>query len=143
MTAPSLAARSRAARAPVAVAAGVGAAVVALTVWNPGDGGTAICPSRMLGLDCPLCGGMRAVGSLGRLDLAAAADHNLLVVALVPVAIVGWFLWWRAARRGRPAPRLRLPTAAWVLLVALVVVFTVVRNLDAGPLSQWLASDLR
>jgi hypothetical protein len=128
-------------RAPIAVAAGVGAACVALAVWNPGDQGTAICPTRAIfGLDCPVCGGMRAVASLGRLDPLAAADHNVLVLALVPVMVAWWVWWWWADRRGDPAPRLRLPRWAWVTFAVVVVAFTVVRNLDAGPVSHWLAA---
>ena len=72
-------------------------------------------------------------------DLVAAVDHNVLVVALAPIAIAWWLAWFLAERRGRPMPRLRLPKAAWIALIAVVTVFSVVRNL---PFAAYFYSDL-
>jgi hypothetical protein len=128
-------------RTPLRVAVGLGAACIGLAVWNPGDHGVALCPTKAVtGLDCPFCGGLRAVASLGRGDVVRAMDHNLLVVLAVPLAVVWWVVWWRADRRGEPAPRLRLPRAAWVAIVGVLAVFTVVRNLPVGGVPHWLNS---
>jgi hypothetical protein len=83
-----------------------------------------LCPFRALtGLSCPLCGGLRAVSELARGHLAAAARFNLLVVAAVPFVFAWWLVWLRTGRRpGIPKP-------VFAAVVALAVVFTVVRNL--------------
>jgi hypothetical protein len=100
-----------------------------------------VCWSQgIFGVDCPLCGGLRCVNSLVRGDLVAAADHNVLLAAVLPVVAVVWAVWMVAAARGR---RLHLPRAPkWLLGAAGVVVlaFTVARNVDGGPFIDWLAS---
>jgi len=137
----AIAIRSRE-RTPLAVAAVAGAGCLALAAWNPGDHGVAICPTKAItGLDCPLCGGLRAVAQLTRGHIGRAADHNLLVVALAPVAVVWWLLWWRAERLGRPAPRPRVGRAGWVVIAVVAVAFTIVRNLPVGGLPHWLNSN--
>jgi hypothetical protein len=129
-------------RTPLAVAATAGAGCLALAVWNPGDHGVPICPTKWVtGLDCPLCGGMRAVAQLTRGHIGRAADHNLLVAALAPVAVIWWLMWWQADRRGRPMPRLRVGRVGWTAIVAVAVAFTVVRNLHTGGFPHWLNSN--
>jgi hypothetical protein len=128
-------------RAPLGVAVGVGAACIGLALWNPGDHGTPLCPTKAItGLDCPFCGGLRAVSSLTRGHIGAAADHNVIVVALAPLLVAWWVLWWRADRRGAPPPRLHLPRVAWLAVAVVLVAFTVVRNLPVGGLAHWLNS---
>jgi hypothetical protein len=98
------------------------------------------CPFKQLtGLDCPGCGSTRSLGALTRLDLGAALDHNVLVPFALAFVVVSWALWMVATWRSRPTPALvRGPTA--IVGIGLVfLVFTVVRNLDAG---EWLASGL-
>lgn len=89
---------------------------------------------RLTGLDCPGCGGLRAVHQLTHGHLVTAFRLNALVVLAVPVAggIGGRWLWWRL--RGQPAPPLALrPAWVWWLLAGLLV-FGVVRNLVPPPL---------
>lgn len=125
--------------AKVAVAAAIGC--VGLAAWNPGDDGVGLCPTNLLtGLDCPLCGGLRAVASFTRSHPGRAADHNLLVVALAPLAVAWWVAWWLAIRRGRPAPVPGIGRRAWIAVAAVVLAFTVVRNLNVGGLPHWLAA---
>jgi hypothetical protein len=103
--------------------------------WSPG------CPFRTLtGLDCPGCGGTRAVYSLTQGDLALAADHNLLVVALLPVLVAVWGVWLvRRVRLGR-AGRAPIPPAAVSLsIAAAMTLFWVARNLPWMPFA-WLGS---
>lgn len=101
------------------------------------------CPFlAVTGLPCPVCGGLRAVNSLTHGDVVAAASSNLLVVAVLPVALVWWGLWLRRCRTAAgtprtaltvlPVPALRTVVAGTVLLVG----FTVLRWLPPGA---WLA----
>ena len=116
---------------------GVGAlalAVGALAVWHPGDDGTPICPLRLLtGLDCPFCGGLRAVGDLGRGDVLGAADQNLFVVAALPILVALWLL--KKVRPDRPTSPLEARAWQWgkVAVVVLLLVFTVIRNVPGVP----------
>jgi hypothetical protein len=96
------------------------------------------CPWRAAtGLDCPFCGATRATFALLHGAFTTAVDHNALYVLSLPaVAIVG-LLW--LVRGGLPG-WLRQARTAWAL-VALVVVWTVVRNLPWQPFAV-LGSDL-
>jgi hypothetical protein len=127
--------------APLAVGALAVGVCVVLAVVDPEDRTlwTPRCPFRAAtGLDCPGCGGTRAVAALVRGDLPAALSHNVLTVVLLPVLLWAW-AGWLAFRAGRRPSRPELPTrAAWTLAV-LVPLFAVLRNLPWGPLS-WLAS---
>ena len=117
---------------PVGAAVGVLAATLALRLRDPHvTGSWGFCPLRALtGLDCPFCGGLRAVNDLSRLRLSDAVHSNALLVGLVPVLIAGWAWWaWRSSR-GRPVrapsgPRGRL---LWWSAVAVALAFTVFRN---------------
>jgi len=120
----------------------VAAGCAAIAVVDPGDSGVSVCWSKsLLGIDCPLCGGLRATNSLLRGDWLAAADHNVLLAVALPVVAVVWLVWLVQALRGRDFRLPRLPRPAWWAVLALLVVFTVVRNLpvDSGWI-HWLAS---
>ena len=98
------------------------------------------CPLRLVtGVDCAMCGGLRATHALLGGDVVRAARQNLLVVLLAPLAL--WALvQWVAAQWGWrvPGPPVRQWMAPALLVVALV--FSVVRNLNWGP-GPWLHSD--
>ena len=103
---------------------------------RPGSWGW--CPTKVLThLDCPACGGLRAVHDLTRLDLGAAASSNLLLVLAVPVVLALWLrrvvALWRGGGVARP---LTVPAAAWTVGLGVVAVFTVARNLPGS----WLAA---
>jgi hypothetical protein len=124
--------------APSATIGVLGAATLALHLRDPHQSGSwGYCPIAMLGLSCPGCGGLRAVNDLTRGDLAAAASSNLLVVVLMPFAVAGLALWGVRRWRGdeRPPRRWVTPASVWVA-VAVLVTFSVLRNLPAGA---WLA----
>jgi hypothetical protein len=133
------AARARRLASPLAVGGLAVLAAVALHVRDPHQPGSwGVCPTRLLtGLDCPLCGSLRAVHDLTDLDLAAAASSNLLLVVAVPVVLVLWLRRLRACWRGGAGMRpLTVATAVWVVGLVGVAAFTVVRNLPGS----WLAA---
>jgi len=96
------------------------------------------CPSRLLlGLDCPFCGGLRGTHDLLHGDLAGALDHNLLLPAYLVAAAVLGVGYVLLPLTGWEAPRVRLPRWAVIGAVAVVVTFTLARNL---PGFDYLAS---
>jgi hypothetical protein len=124
-------------RQPVTVglAAAAGAGVLALV--DADSTSIPLCPLKALtGLDCPMCGALRAVSALTRLRVSEAFDHNLLFTAAVPLLVVGWVYWLVTSARGDG----RRPLPAWATITAVVVLvaFAVVRNL---PFFPWLASE--
>jgi hypothetical protein len=147
--------RTRRLAAPVAVALAAIAATAYLGVVDPNEPGHyPLCPTKALtGLDCPGCGGLRAVHSLVHLDLVGALDHNAFVVLLVlPIAFALWAAWlvraWRDPDRPDPDDRqpsrwtgasLQGPLAVWSF-VAVMVAFVVVRNVASFPALHWLGS---
>lgn len=115
------------------------AAAAALHVRDPHVGGSwGFCPLNAIsGLDCPGCGGLRAVHDLTNLDVLSAASSNLLLVLMVPMAAVLWLRWIRLAWTGEVRAPMRVPTPVVVTLLGVLMVFAVVRNLPAGA---WLAA---
>ncbi|MBS1836653.1 MAG: DUF2752 domain-containing protein [Actinobacteria bacterium] len=114
----------------------------AVLVADPGDSGTPVCLSKSLfGIDCPFCGGLRAANSMLRGHWLVAADHNVLLAVALPVLAVLWLVWLVQSMRGRELHLPKVPRAAVWACVAVVVAFTVLRNLpvDSGWI-HWLAS---
>jgi hypothetical protein len=77
-------------------------------------------------------------------DVAGALDHNAFaVLVLLPLGVVLWARWFVRAWRGDPPSVERAwwqrPAALWTL-VAVMVVFTVVRNIPGVALFAWLGS---
>jgi hypothetical protein len=115
------------------VAAGtlaVAAAVAILYVFDPSTAGFyPVCTlHEMTGLQCPGCGGLRAVHQLSHGHVAAAWGLNPFVVALLPLG--AWLGLREMARAvtGRQWPGLAArPVFAWLLAGALVL-FGILRN---------------
>jgi hypothetical protein len=125
--------------AAAAVAGAIaGCAVLALVDPNqPGHYPT--CPTRaLLGIDCPACGTLRGLHALLHGHVLEALDHNLLLLVAVPWAVV--LLARRAAPLiGRPARWLVLSPVATNVVIAVAIVFTLLRNLPI-PLFEVLRS---
>ncbi len=115
----------------------------AYVAWQDpnGDGAYPLCPTfSLFGVDCPGCGGLRATHALTQGDVVAAFDHNVIVALFVPLMVVVWALWL-ARTLGWRTPALPALTArVWWGLGALLLVFTVARNLPGGGLFEYLAA---
>jgi hypothetical protein len=132
--------RSRRLAAPLLTAGVVGALTVALHYRDPHvQGSWGACPTKLLtGLDCPGCGGLRAVNDLTNLDLAGAVSSNLLFVLAVPLLVGVWFAWVRRSWRGEGRLLAVSHPQRWaVAALGVALVFAVVRNL---PVGGWLAA---
>ena len=81
------------------------------------------------GLQCPGCGGTRALYCLLHFHVAEALHYNALVTLLAPLAL-GCFVFWyvQVCISGR-GPVFRLPRPAVVFLYLLVLLFGITRNL--------------
>lgn len=94
-----------------------------------------LCPFKWLtGWNCPFCGGLRMTNDLLHGHLTAALNDNVFLVAGIPL-LFGWVLV-RLGRGKEPLPILALP-----VLVVATIVWTVVRNLPAFPLSPTVLGD--
>ncbi len=117
--------------APVLVAGAALAAATALWFFDPSTRGIPLCPLHaMTGLWCPLCGSTRATHALVHAEPVAALHYNALLVAALPLLALRWWRSFRAPDH-RPAPRPLSRPVFWAG-IALVLVFTVVRNLAVG-----------
>jgi hypothetical protein len=125
--------------AAVGVVALAGTAVVG--VLDPEVRGhlTPGCPFRTLtSLDCPGCGGTRALYALTQGDPGLAVQHNILTVVALPLLALAWVVWfaYRLGLRDRPA--VVSPSVAYGILTVFVAFF-VLRNLPWFPFT-WLGS---
>jgi hypothetical protein len=126
---------------PVAVGAVVATATVTLGVMDPEVRShlSPGCPFRTVtGLDCPGCGGTRAVYALTQGQIGTALEHNLLVVSLLPLLVVAWGAWLRYRLGWRTQPLVLRPAIGYGIAAAFGL-FWIVRNLPWAPL-QWLGS---
>ncbi|MFE9018206.1 DUF2752 domain-containing protein [Streptomyces sp. NPDC007808] len=124
----------------VAVPAGVLAAVVGAFAYvgtvDPNEPGHyPACPLlRYTGIYCPGCGGLRSAHAVVHGDVLAALQDNALAVVGYVLFAVLWTVWVVRAVRGRPFRPEPGPVQLWAA-GALLLVFTVVRNL---PFGGWL-----
>lgn len=140
----ALRARLPAWAAPGAVGAVAVAGLVALATLDDDTRGVLAprCPFRLVtGLDCPGCGGTRAVVALLRGDLALALDHNVVTVIALPLLSLAWFGWLLARLGRRPAPPV-LPPAVGLGIAIGLTVFMVVRNLPWLPFARLASTPL-
>lgn len=122
--------------APAGALAAVAAAFAYVAAVDPNEPGHyPVCPLvRYTGLYCPGCGGLRSAHAFIHGDLTAALQDNALAVVGYLGFAVLWTVWVVRAARGRPVRFDPPPVYQWAL-GALLLVFTVVRNL---PFGGWL-----
>lgn len=114
----------------------VGTGLAALVLRDPhGSGSYGVCPSLLLlGVYCPGCGALRGTHDLLTGNLAEAVGHNLL---LLPA--LAWLTWWWLAQVtagtrlavARPWDSARFAYG----VLAVLAVFTLVRNVPGSPLA--------
>lgn len=117
-------------RTPLVVGAILGAGTLLVALRDPNHGGYGICPLLALtGFACAGCGGLRAAHDLAVGDLAAAWAMNPLLTIAMPVAALLWLVWLIRAATGRPA--WHPPAWIWIAVGALVIAFSILRNVPA------------
>ncbi|KDN80380.1 membrane protein [Streptomyces olindensis] len=121
---------------PAGLLAGAVAAFAYVGAVDPNEPGHyPVCPLlHYTGLYCPGCGGLRSAHAFVHGDLPAALHANALAVLGYLAFAVLWTVWVVHAVRGRPLRIDPRPGLVWGL-GALLLVFTVVRNL---PFGGWL-----
>jgi Protein of unknown function (DUF2752) len=127
--------RSGAVARPVLVACSALLALAWVGSVDPNEPGHyPTCPFlAVTGWFCPGCGSLRALHALAHGDLAGALARNPLLVLTVPALTVWWATWLVRSVRRRPR---RWAAPAWSIwaLLAVVLVFAVVRNLPGAEL---------
>ncbi|MGK5696207.1 DUF2752 domain-containing protein [Streptomyces sp. URMC 128] len=121
---------------PAGVLAAAAAAFAYVGAVDPDEPGHyPVCPLlHYTGLYCPGCGGLRSAHAFVHGDLPAALHANALAVLGYLAFAVLWTVWVVQAVRGRPLRIDPRPGLVWSF-GALLLVFTVVRNL---PFGGWL-----
>lgn len=116
--------------APILGVGALGAAALAVvSVHDPESGGVyPPCISAMVGIACPLCGGLRGTHDLMRGDLEAMLDHNALL-PLYLVTLLALYLGWAWTRfRGRSVIGPRTLSRIAISIVFASLSFGVLRN---------------
>ncbi|MFJ3882208.1 DUF2752 domain-containing protein [Streptomyces sp. NPDC090077] len=131
---PVRASAARRAAAPVLTLAGAVAAFAYVGAVDPNEPGHyPVCPLfRLTGVLCPGCGGLRSAHAFATGDLPAALGANAVAVAGYFVFAAFTALWLLRAFRGGPVPRIALRPAYWWGIGAVVLAFSIVRNLPFG-----------
>ncbi|RJP73032.1 MAG: DUF2752 domain-containing protein [Ignavibacteriales bacterium] len=84
------------------------------------------CPFHSVtGLYCPGCGGLRAVDSLLKFDFTNALRYNPLVVAFIPLFLLGFNRSIREKFFKAEFIKIKFP----LVLLCLVICFGVLRNI--------------
>ncbi|WP_193104425.1 DUF2752 domain-containing protein [Brachybacterium sp. FME24] len=117
---------------PVGLAVGgVAVALIVQLVFDPFRTDIPLCVVyHLTGLHCPGCGAIRSVHALLAGDLLLALRSNVLIAAALPLTVAGFAVWTVRRARGWPTNLLPSQRVAYVL-VAVIAVFTVLRNLSA------------
>jgi hypothetical protein len=103
-----------------------------LLAVNPATGVYPPCPSQVLaGIDCPLCGGLRATSSLLQGDFGSFVGHNALLAVAYPLVIAYWVLLVFQKRNPQFRPLTSSAAKRTVIVGGIVTVaaFTLLRNL--------------
>ncbi|WP_431921327.1 DUF2752 domain-containing protein [Micromonospora wenchangensis] len=123
--------------APLAALGCVAAGMAYALVSDPTTSDPDAAPSCLLklttGLDCPGCGGTRALWYLLHADLPAAARHHAVFVFAVPFLAYLFVAWAGRQAFGWRLPELRLSSPVIGGFLAVWMAFSVLRNLPWAP----------
>jgi len=123
--------------APVAALACMAAGVGYTLLTDPTRSTADAIPTCLLklttGLDCPGCGGTRAMWYLLHGDVPAAARHHLLFVFVLPFLIYLFVAWTVQHMSGRRLPQLRVSNRTIGVVLGAWLVFSIARNLPWAP----------
>lgn len=124
------------------LAAAVVTAVSAyLFIFPPGHGSIFYPPcifNFLTGFYCPGCGSARASHAIVHGDLLKAADYNLLFVLFIPYFIYSFVSYGVFTFTGRQLPQLLKGALAINIIIAVIMIYWIIRNIPWGPL-RWLA----
>jgi hypothetical protein len=90
---------------------------------------------KFTGFDCPGCGSTRACYQLLHGNIAPAADHNILMLAFLPLVFIG-FTSFFTGRLQQVWNKLNNPK----IILWIIVIFWMLRNIPFFPF-EWLHSD--
>ncbi|MFD4004301.1 DUF2752 domain-containing protein [Streptomyces rubiginosohelvolus] len=118
---------------PLGILAAVTGAFAYVGTVDPNEPGHyPVCPLlKLTGVFCPGCGGLRSAHAFITGDLGAAFSANAIATVGYFLFAAVWVLWLVRAWRGKPL-RMALAPAWWWGVGAVLLVFTVVRNLPFG-----------
>ncbi|WP_435872681.1 DUF2752 domain-containing protein [Micromonospora matsumotoense] len=115
------------------VAAGMAYALVSDPTTSDPDAPPSCLLKLTTGLDCPGCGGTRALWYLLHADLPAAARHHVVFVFAVPFLAYLFVAWAGKQAFGWRLPELRLSSPVIGGFLAVWLAFSVLRNLPWAP----------
>lgn len=130
---------SRSAKWALAGLSVVGLSYVAIVDPNRPNLVPACAFRAITGVDCPGCGGTRAVHALLHGDIGSALNHNVLVTVAVFVGLLWIVVNFIRSRLGRQPLRVALTPRWAIALVVVITAFWIVRVLPWFPFS-WLGS---
>ncbi|MFC8617398.1 DUF2752 domain-containing protein [Micromonospora purpureochromogenes] len=123
--------------APLAALGCVGIGMAYALVSDPTRSDPDAAPSCLLklttGLDCPGCGGTRALWYVLHADLPAAARHHFLFVFALPFLAYLFVAWAGKQAFGWRLPELRISSPVIAGFLAVWLAFSVARNLPWAP----------
>jgi hypothetical protein len=85
------------------------------------------------GLECPGCGGSRALFHVLHGQIPAALRSNALVVLALPFIVFAGVRWLAREAAGKPHAPFQIPMTWIKLFVGVIVVFTILRNIPVAP----------
>jgi hypothetical protein len=118
---------------PIGILAAVAGAFAYVGTVDPNESGHyPVCPLlKLTGILCPGCGGLRSAHAFIHGDLGAALEANAIATAGYFLFAAVWVLWLARSWRGQPL-RIGLAPVWWWGVGAVLLIFTVVRNLPFG-----------
>jgi hypothetical protein len=88
---------------------------------------------ELTGLECPGCGGSRALYYALHGQILAALRCNALVVLALPLLVCAGVRWLACEIAGKPHAQFQFRMVWIALLVGVIIVFTVLRNIPVAP----------